>query len=268
MKKEKLIIWDFDGVLCDSLKECIVVTKIASYLIQNNDLNLEIHKIINPLEVENLYSKMKPLRAFIINGQDYIWQHQNLDSFNKKFNSYEEYKIFFDKIYNPAMDKLFEEFFYKSRKILQSYLEKEYFKLFNPFKEAIYALRTSLKINNNYICSARDYLAIKLILKNQGVEFPENKVYCKDKNFHNNCNLTTKSNQIIDIIEKEGYEEKEFFLIEDQVKCPLELISKYPKMKTIFASYGYGIKEDWAKIYSNDIVKADDPGQLIEIVIN
>ena len=134
MNKEKLIIWDFDGVLCDSLKECILVTKLASYLIENNDLDLELHKIINPLEVEILYQKMKPLRPFIINGQDYIWQHQNLNFFKKKFNSYEEYKTFFDKIYNPDKDKLFEQYFYKSRKIIQTYLEKEYFKLFTPTK--------------------------------------------------------------------------------------------------------------------------------------
>ena len=66
-----------------------------------------------------------------------------------------------------------------------------------------------MKINNNYICSARDYLAIKLILKNQGIEFPENKIYCKDKNFIKN-QVTSKSNQIINITRKEGFEDKDF----------------------------------------------------------
>ena len=266
MNKDKLIIWDFDGVLFDSLKECILVTKLASYLMKNNDLDLELHKIINPIEVEILYEKMKPLRPFIINGQDYIWQHQNLNFFKKKFYSYKEYKISFDEIYNPDKDKFFEHYFYKSRKILQTYLEKEYFKLFTPYKEAIYALRTSLKINNNYICSARDYLAIKLILKNQGIEFPENKIFCKDKNFCKSSIVTSKSNQIINITRKEGFEDKEFYLVEDQVKCPLELNSKYPKMKTIFASYGYGIHADWSNINSNNILKIEDPIELIEIV--
>ena len=61
IRNSKSIIWDFDGVLFDSLKECILVTKLASYLMKNNDLDLELHKIINPIEVEILYEKMKPL---------------------------------------------------------------------------------------------------------------------------------------------------------------------------------------------------------------
>ena len=52
--------------------------------------------------------------------------------------------------------------------------------------------------------------------------------------------------------------------MEDQVKC---LRIKFnTKMKTIFASYGYGIHEDWSKIYSNDILRIKDPIELIEIV--
>ena len=59
--------------------------------------------------------------------------------FFKKFYSYKEYKIFFDKII-ILKDKLFEHFFYKSRKILQTYLEKNTLN-YLTLKEAIYALR-------------------------------------------------------------------------------------------------------------------------------
>ena len=37
-------------------------------------------------------------------------------------------------------------------------------------------------------------------------------------------------------------------------------------MKTIFASYGYGIHADWSNINSNNILKIEDPIELIEIV--
>ena len=37
---------------------------------------------------------------------------------------------------------------------------------------------------------------------------------------------------------------KEFYLVEDQLKIPLNLLTEFPKMTIVYAKYGYGIKND------------------------
>ena len=45
VEKEKLIIWDFDGVLFDSLRECIVVLRISIELHKDKNLDIDYFDI-------------------------------------------------------------------------------------------------------------------------------------------------------------------------------------------------------------------------------
>ena len=75
LKKNKLFIWDFDGVLFDSLRECIIVLRISIELLKDEKLDiddLDIDEICFDRKTDHLLWQMKRLRPFIIKGQDYI----------------------------------------------------------------------------------------------------------------------------------------------------------------------------------------------------
>jgi len=270
MLNSRLIIWDFDGVLVDSLKECIIVLKIGIELLKNQedlkDKKIFIENFTNHFDV-NLFNKMKTLRPFIINGQDYIWQYLNLDKFSKSFNSYSDYKKVFDEIFDFKKDKIYEETFYKARKILQNTILNDYYKLFIPYQGAINALRDSLAINTNYICSARDVQAIKYIIKLYNIKLSEKFIYAKGKN-DDPINRFSKDKQINLILKKENQFNNNFTLIEDQLTLPLQLLKKFSKMKIIYAKYGYGIDEECPKLKSKSILSIEKDEEIFNLVLN
>ena len=271
MKNSKLIIWDFDGVLVDSLRECLIVLKIGIELLENKNRLIDeervVEKIISNFD-EKLFIKMKSLRPFVINGQDYIWQFLNLEKFSKTSNSYFEYKVEFDKLFDINKDRLYEKSFYKARKILQETLGENYVKLFSPYQGAINALKKSIRINKNYICSARDIKAIKLILNLNGINLNERFIYAKGQEKNDSLSSLSKIDHMKFILNKETPFNKNPIIIEDQLTIPLNLLNKFSKLKIIYAKYGYGIDEELIKFKENSIQPINKDDEIMDLVLN
>ena len=81
-------------------------------------------------------------------------------------------------------------------------------------------------------------------------------------------NGQSKTEQIITILNKEKHINNPFILIEDQVKIPAELCERQVKVKTIWASYGYGHENDWNKFPDNEVTIVSHPSQLIFNLLN
>ncbi len=268
MEKQKLIIWDFDGVLFDSLRECAIVLHI-SLKILNNEKNIDINRIINDngKDIKKILEKIRPLRPFIINGQDYIWQYLNYEQFNIKTINHKNYQKIFNSIFDEKEDKLYNHTFYESRKRLQNALKDDYYKLFSPYKLAINALKKSILINKNYVCSARDSLAINFLFNYYGINLNKKKVYAKETHLINSKISLSKKDQILEIVEKEGFLNKEFFLVEDQIKLPLALIKKFSKIKIIYAKYGYGLVDECSILSNRSIYCVEEDKGMMEKVL-
>jgi len=270
-EKDKLIIWDFDGVLFDSLRECAVVL-LLSIKILNNTFDFEpienIDQLSSDKEINSILKKIRPLRPFIIKGQDYIWQYINYEKFDKVFSRFSDYKEIFDSIYDNEKDKIYEKTFYEARKLLQISLKESYFNLFFPFKGALAAIKESISMNKNYICSARDFNAIKFMLERNGIYFNENKIYAKDHNNGKNDQSITKREQIKNILSIEGYLDKEFILIEDQINLPLTLMKEFSKIKIIYAKYGYGKGEECSIFNEESISFIEESESILKLVVN
>lgn len=244
----KLVIWDFDGVICDSLIECITVTQLAVTRLDRPNLEISrdsLHKICNSDAIAKTYNEMRALRPFVVKGQDYLWQFYNLTSFSCGFKSFKEYQPVFNSIFNQEQDKMYEEAFYDARKMLQNLMGNEYFNLFKPYPEIFYAFQASLRWYRNYICTARDQKGVSMFYNNNGIFFPRENIFSKDYNGVNYNPGQSKSEQIIDILNKEGGLDQHFLIVEDQVKSPFELKNICPNMDVIYAKYGYGLEHDW-----------------------
>jgi len=247
LKKNKLFIWDFDGVLFDSLRECIIVLRISIELLKDEKLDiddLDIDEICFDRKTDHLLWQMKRLRPFIIKGQDYIWQYLNMERFNIDLKNFDKYKLIFDEIYTLENDIKYEYVFYKARNILQNFLKNKYFYLFKSYENSLNALKESLKFNINYICSARDIYAINFLLNLNDIYFDKKKIFTKDFNMYLGKGKVNKLEQIKQIIKQEKYHDKEFYLVEDQLKIPLNLLTEFPKMTIVYAKYGYGLNND------------------------
>lgn len=248
LQQPKLVIWDFDGVICDSLVECITVTQLAATRLDRPDLEIStasLYQICSSEVILNTYSRMRALRPFIVKGQDYLWQYYNLDRFAGGFKSFDEYQPIFNAIYNQEQDRIYEGVFYESRKILQNLMGNEYFNLFKPYPEIFYAFHASMRWYRNYICTARDQKGVEMLFANNGISFPREDIYSKDFNGLSYNPGQSKSEQIIDILKKEGGLDQQFLIVEDQVKSPFELKNICPNMDVIYAKYGYGLEHDW-----------------------
>jgi len=263
--KKNLIIWDFDGVLFDSLKECVLVTKLSDQFYREQKISLnQIKSLISSEYLDQLLFKMKRLRPFINSGQDYIWQYKFYEHLKDKYHSFFEYKETFEMFFNEKEDKLYQQLFYSTRKEIQNLLENEYFSLFIPYKQALEAFKESLKTNKNYICSSRDFRAIKEILDFYGVFFDSENIFTKDHNGFGNCDFT-KPSQINQILIKENFLNEKFIFIEDQIKIPFVLKDKYPKMEIIYANYGYGLDSTCIDLNQLNLTIVDKPKDLLKI---
>lgn len=270
MSLKKLIIWDFDGVLFDSLNECLIITKLSYEILQKNITTLtknHVYNISNEAKKDESIKKMKDLRPFIIKGQDYLWQFSYLNKFNKKISNLKDYKVVFNEIYNIKEDKIFEEAFYSTRSSVQELLSDDYFLLFRPYTGSLSSLKKSLITNNNYICSARDFKAIQTILSFNNIYFDPNKIFTKDYNGFGE-NHFSKCEQIMQILEKENHYDSEFTLIEDQIKVPLFLIERFPKIKVLYAKYGYGSHREWSRIDHPNLITLDKAENLYQKLSN
>lgn len=249
MSTPQLVIWDFDGVLCDSLYECMTVTRVAAWRLENPAKPVtaaNLHEICEPGIVATMHAQMRPLRPFIVKGQDYLWQYFNLKRFSPVPEGFDQYSKVFAGISSPERDREYEQLYYDSRKLVQALMGQQYFTLFRAYPGALYAFRSSLRRKRTWICTARDQQGVLLLFGNHGLEFSASRIYAKDWNGEVANPGLGKSEQILQILDREGGRDQEFILIEDQVKAPAELQVYCPRMHVMHACYGYGLEQDWA----------------------
>lgn len=266
MKQPRLIIWDFDGVICDSLVECITVTRVAASRIEQPGLAVtdrNLHEICRPDIVMALYENMRRLRPFIVKGQDYLWQYFNLDRFSDVPADYVAYKAVLDALFDAARDKEYENIFYESRRQIQQLMGQQYFTLFKAYPGVFYAFRAALFRNRNYICTARDQEGVSLLFGDNAIEFPREQIFARDYNGLAENSGSGKAEQILQILDREGGRDQDFLLIEDQVKAPSDLQKTCPNMEVIYASYGYGLEHDWGNAGIARLKKVSSPDNLV-----
>ena len=266
MQEQQLVIWDFDGVLCDSLFECMTVTRVAAFQIDNPGINVtreNLHEICNHEVIALLYEKMCGLRPFIVRGQDYLWQYYCYDSFSGDIPNFRVYRERFDRVFDAELDKAYENTFYQARRLLADLMGQQYFTLFKPYSAALYAFRVSQRWYKNYICTARDQRAVQLLFGDKAIEFPVERIFSKDFNGRKLNSGLTKTEQILDILDREGGRDRSFLIIEDQVKAPAELRSECKNMKVVCAEYGYGLQCDWEEADIPDLKIVSNPAELV-----
>ena len=164
---KKILALDFDGVICDSIKECMLV----SYYAYNNELShpkLDI-SIINP----TLQKKFKKYRYLVGPAKNYyfLWKILLDKSSSNIERGYHRIKK------NKAgMEKKFIERFYDLREEVRT---KEFDKWvsFNPFYPKMNEfLNSTININNLYIVTTKDAQSVFDLLHINNIKINKKKI--------------------------------------------------------------------------------------------
>lgn len=217
-----LIFLDFDGVICNSINECLVSSWHGYY---------KLYKRQQPASVSLLLKEQfLNLRPFIRSGEDYM-VIQELLADNTTINN----QLDFDRQLETAGKQkieLFKELFYKARAY---YLKEEpdYWFSLNPiyahFKSKLPALSASPHF---YILSTKKADFILEILKNNGITMSRERI------------IHSAAQQKLRLITKilNNTNSNRAFFLDDQI----EHLSgnRDPRIQTFLCLWGY-IKEEW-----------------------
>jgi len=242
-------IWDFDGVLCDSLVECIAVTLLGARMLeapQRDSSPEEIRALCNESEIAALYLKLGPLRPYIVRGQDYLWQYRHFEVFKPEIGrGMAEYQKALKTIYSDDENALYERTFYTARRNVAAAFGSEYQTFFRAYDGALDALRHSIAAYRTYICTNRDQNGVSALLSEHGIAFPRARIFSKDFNGEMPNTEKSKTDQVFAVLDAEGGRGQRVMIVEDQVKTPAEIAPACPDLAIFYASYGYGLMRDW-----------------------
>ncbi|MBN2441043.1 MAG: HAD family hydrolase [Spirochaetales bacterium] len=221
MREHPLLFLDFDGVICDSLAECMVSAFYAYF---------RLYKKKEPASLSLDYKeKFFRLRPYVRDGEDYLVIQHILEQ-DISINNQQQ----FDEILTTHKDKmaLYKELFYEARTLIIRddpdfwfHLNRIYPHLLTPFAQA----STSPDV---FILSTKRADFILSILNNNNIRFREDQVHVAWG--------IKKLDLIASILDKKSCSYAVF--VDDQIS---HLVGNTdPRITPYLASWGY-IQEEW-----------------------
>jgi phosphoglycolate phosphatase-like HAD superfamily hydrolase len=238
---------DFDGVICDSMDECM----FSSY---NAYLKLiSVNQRINNLEEINSEKRkeFRRLRPFIRGGEDYILFFFIIEDGIKIID-----QLHFDKIREEKKHKLVEykKALYEERDFLLKNNRDLWLNL-NPLFEVGNFLKEKSSFDNVFILSTKKKEYVFEILKFHEINFPrENITYTLPQE---------KINNLLNLLKQKGVDLSKSIFIEDQVEFLLE--AKKFNVGVSLVDWSYATDEQKEKAKNNG-VEVIDISRFSEIV--
>ena len=227
MRSRAALILDFDGVICDSIDECLLSSWIAYH-------SLFLHA--QPLSVpSSLRSDFAALRPFVRGGEDYLLIHHALASRLAITD-----QPSFDALAKDAGEErlgLFRELFYQARRSIMD-TQKDFWLSLNKIYPHMRELFGSAAHDSDFpwgrlrILSTKRPEFIAEIIESSGFPMPRDRII-----FSGN---RAKLSLVERLIEDDGLESAVF--IDDQID---HLIGNTnPRIEVYLASWGY-VKQEW-----------------------
>ena len=200
---KKIFLLDFDGVICNSFKECIYVAYSS------------INKKINYKKFSLFFRKYKNILEFYnaqaLKGVDYckIIKIYKYNKFKKKIN-----------INKFKLSNNYNELFYSYRKKIIK-LDFNLWLRLNPIFPQVKKILKKKNIGDIRILSNKDFSSIDLILNHNSIKIDKDKIMSKEK-------FKNKNNYIKNLLKKKNY--KVIFVddhIENLYNLKLKNIDKY-----------------------------------------
>ena len=222
---KKLLIFDFDGVIVNSIDECLLTSYNAFQKFENNgvsltddlsDIALEYHKYFN------LYRKfVRPAAEYYLLHRAYIDNIEIIDS-----KSYHELLIL-------HKDKLphYQKEFFNERKRLRSVNREKWINLHRVYKHLADCWNNLSCIFNIFIVSNKDKVSIILLMNHFNLPVNENQIFGAE-------NGNDKSIITTNIINENSADPDNVYFIDDNLDNLINV--KKIGIKLYLAMWGYG----------------------------
>jgi phosphoglycolate phosphatase-like HAD superfamily hydrolase len=235
-----MLFLDFDGVICDSVVECMVSSWIAYYSCYKKETPAHI-----PLSVKNDFFELRP---FIRSGEDYLLIHQLIDE-GYTVSNQTDFDFHLKRVGNEKL-ALYKELIYKVRHELLLN-DKDYWLSLNPIYS--HMLEPLKKLAHNryvHIISTKMPKPIIEILRANKIDFPLERIhYAGNK---------VKSEMIMQLLAE--YEQERAVFVDDQINHLIQVQLK--NVDLYLATWGY-IKKEW--LYQSTLVKNLNPAEMVSL---
>lgn len=220
---KSLVFLDFDGVICNSVLECLYSATIAYYI-----KHLKAHITSLPLSFKEGFIRYRP---FIRTGEDYVVladlvtrgvEIAKQEDFDRELQS------------NPA-DTLshFRDLFYQTRRELMAHDFYHWMRL-NPLYPGVKEpLKEAAQDPSIYILSTKVSDLIHKILLYHGIDWPEERILYS--------HTISKKDMIGSVLSSEGTAEATF--LDDQLDH-LRVAMEDKRISPFLANWGY-VKPEW-----------------------
>jgi hypothetical protein len=240
-----IAVLDFDGVICDSIDECLVASFHAYYDLQGKPVPAG-----GPAARRDSFARM---RVFIRSGEDYVLIQQLIDRSIEVSDQGQ-----FDeqmRAVGPREMARFHELFYSSRAALMARGRDAWLAMNRIYPQARAALLASAG-RPLYILSTKRPQYIHDILGHEGIAVPAPQVlYSGDK----------RKLPLVEGLRTGGGFARALF-VDDQVDHLLR--NPYPLVSVYLASWGYVASEEPARAAGVPVLRADDLPGLVAAVLD
>ena len=233
----KIIALDFDGVIVNSVNECLLVGYYAYQKFAEPSIKLKSIENLSDSELKLLTS----YRPFVLSGEDYVFISMALE-LNHHFKNQSDYDKF--KLENIEYARQFYKMFQNERSNLLNTNRKLWFKLNEFFIGMESFMRINCSSDNLIIISTKPKIFIIEILKNHNINFDEQRI------FHAS-NVDTKKDIIRRFLSDNSIEPNNFFFIDDQISTLKDV--KSLAINCFLAEWGYNTKIEAVDAVKNHI---------------
>ena len=218
----QLIAFDFDGVICNSTGECLVTGYNAWLQYTEQD------GFVTTIEEvpEDLAKYFWPRRGFVRTGGQYFTIFHSFE--NGSMEAEED----FDHLcatYSNEIDQ-FEQLFFEARDKIRSQDVNHWISLHTAYDGVPTDFKKLYEDNNLYMVTGKDGTSVKTILKHEGIEIAEDRIY--DKNAAKN-----KLAALTAISEKTGIKLSDIIFVDDNINHLLP--PKESGCQIFMAGWGY-----------------------------
>ncbi|MBL7131543.1 MAG: hypothetical protein ISS45_09115 [Candidatus Omnitrophica bacterium] len=248
MAEKSYLLWDFDGVVVDSIDECLITSYNAFLKHQNKSEFIDNLGNI----AEKVAKEFKSIRKYVRAPRGYFILHKAIHE-DKNITCFSTFEDYFNSHKNEIGS--YEDIFYSMRNKLRNRNSQYWINLHHVYpwvKESWDLLKYYFEY---FIVSNKDAHSISLILQNAGMAIDTNRIFGKEFNIE-------KTKIVKHILENFEIEEDGAFFIDDN-SVNLQEVSKL-SIRLFFASWGY---EEIFKTKNDGIItlkKEDFVNQLLE----
>jgi phosphoglycolate phosphatase-like HAD superfamily hydrolase len=245
----KLFITDFDGVVCDSVLECLLVT----YNAYHHLLDPAFQRILSLDSIpQRTQQQFRQLRPYLKGAEDFVPMYLAIEG-GAQISSQQDFDIF-RRMHAEHLSH-YQKAFYAERDYLQHH-EKTIWLGINPLFEGLKAAFIACKsFDNVYILTTKRQQDVVEIFEYQHIPFPtDHIIYMK---------AAGKPRKLLDMVQEHGAAFEDVVYVEDQVD--FLVASRQHNIGSYLVEWGYVSEEQkvLARQHAISIVSIPDFAELL-----